>query len=75
MLSVLEVHYYNKLLESEKVHNVIVCPFVKEDLVVTKVDEDDKPYFYCLSCRAVFKLSQEIENIIKLTIDKFIFKV
>jgi len=75
LLSVGEIHFYNKLVEENKVKNLIVCPFVKEDLVVTKIDEDDMPYFHCIGCGTVFKLSQDIERIIKLTIDKFISKV
>jgi hypothetical protein len=72
MLSIQEIHYYNRLVESENVHNLIKCQFDSSDIVVTKVDEDDKPYFFCLGCDSVFKLSQETEKIIKITIDKFI---
>ena len=39
MLSVQEIHFYNNLVESNKSHNLIVCPFVKEDIVVTKNGE------------------------------------
>lgn len=75
MLSVQEVHFYNNLVERNNVKNVIVCPFVKEDIVVTKVDEDDRPFFFCLSCRVTFLLTKDIQEVIKLTIDKFISKV
>lgn len=71
LLSVGEVHYYNNLVESEKVHNVIFCPFDKLDIVITKVDEDDLPYFYCISCKTSFKLSNDAKTYIKLSIDKF----
>jgi hypothetical protein len=75
MLSVQEVHFYNNLVEKNEVKNLIVCPFVKEDIVVTKVDEDDKPYFFCIGCRTTFYLTKDIQEIIKLTIDKFISRI
>ena len=71
MLSVGEVHFYNNLVESEKVHNVIFCPFDKTDIVITKVDEDDMPYFYCIGCKISFKLSSDAKEYIRLCIDKF----
>lgn len=72
MLSVQEIHFYNNLVDSNKVENLIVCPFVKEDIVVVKVDEDDMPYFYCIGCRTTFKLSSDIEHIISTIIKKYL---
>lgn len=72
MLSVQEVHFYNNLVEKGKVANLIACPFVKDDIVVTKVDEDDKPYFYCIGCKTVFKITSDIEHTISTIIKKFI---
>jgi len=72
MLSVQEIHFYNNLVDSNKVENLIVCPFVKDDIVVTKVDEDDKPYFYCIGCKTIFKLTSDIEHTISTIIKKFL---
>lgn len=74
MLSPQEVHYYNNLVQSEKVHNVIFCPMNKQDIVVMKLDEDDMVYFYCISCKTTFKLTKDMEEIIKSTIILFISK-
>jgi hypothetical protein len=67
-----EVHFYNKLVESEKVHNFIVCPSNSLDIVVMKLDEDDMVYFYCISCKTKFKLHKDIEDTIKGSILKYI---
>ena len=72
MLSVQEIHFYNNLVRDEKVKNIISCPFDKDDIIVTKIDEDDKPYFYCLTCKSTFKLTKDIEDVIYITINKFI---
>ena len=72
MLSIQEIHYYTKLVEKNKIKNLILCPFNKLDIVITKFDEDDMPYFYCLSCKSVFKLSKDVEDIIKIAIDKYL---
>lgn len=74
LLSVGEVHFYNNLVQSEKVHNVIFCPFDKRDIVITKVHEDDSLYFYCISCKTSFTLSQDAKRYIRLSIDQFTTK-
>jgi len=71
MLSVLEIHYFTRLVEEGKVKNIIKCPFGSDDIIITKVDENTNPYFYCLNCQTSFSLGKRIEKIIKITIDKF----
>jgi uncharacterized protein YbaR (Trm112 family) len=72
MISIQEIHFYNNLVNNNKVKNLIVCPISSSDIVVTRVDEDDRPYFYCISCKTVFRLTDEVKKIITLTIKKFI---
>ena len=72
MISIQEVHFYNNLVDVNKLDNLIVCPFVKDDIVVSRVDEDDKPYFYCISCKTTFKLTSDIEYTINTIIKKFL---
>jgi hypothetical protein len=72
MISIQEVHFYNNLVDVNKLNSLIVCPFVKDDIVVSRVDEDDKPYFYCISCRTTFKLTSDIEHTINTIIKKFL---
>lgn len=72
MISIQEVHFYNNLVDVNKLDNLIVCPFVKDDIVVSRVDEDDKPYFYCISCKTTFKLTNDTEHTINNIIKKFL---
>ena len=72
MLSMQEVHYFTRLVEKEKVKNIITCPFDPTDIVITKSDEDDLPFFYCLSCKTSFKLNKDTEDIIRIIINKFL---
>lgn len=58
-LSIKEVHSYLNLVNEGRAEK-ISCPFnetdVADDIIVTKVDEEDKVYFYCLSCKSKFYL-------------------
>ena len=52
-LDIKEVNYYSELVKNNKVPK-IECKLNKDDTVVSRVDEDDKVYFYCISCRSSF---------------------
>lgn len=52
-LSIKEVHSYLNLVNEGRADK-INCPFDETDIVITKLDKDDKVYFYCLSCQTSF---------------------
>lgn len=70
MLSVQEVTFYNDLVE-RNVAGKINCPFDTNDVVVTKVNDENEVYFKCLGCDTIFYPGLKIEKIIKDTIDKY----
>lgn len=72
MVSIQEIHFYNNLVKNQQVSNLIFCPINNDDIIVTKVDKYDKPYFYCISCKTIFRLTSEIQEVISATIKKFI---
>lgn len=74
MLSVQEVTFYNSLVNKGLVGK-INCPFDIDDIVVTKVNPEDKVYFECITCNSVFYPGIKIEKTIKNTIDKFKSKI
>jgi len=52
-LTIQEVNYYNKLVRYGKAKR-IECKFDKDDTVISKVDSNDKVFFYCLGCHSSF---------------------
>ena len=75
VLSAKEVNFYNDLFDrglAEKIN----CPFdevgVLDHIILTKVRDDDKVYFKCLTCVISFEPGINTINIIKNTIDKYI---
>lgn len=52
-LSIQEVHSYLDLVNEGKAER-INCPFYETDIVITKLDENDKVYFYCMSCKTSY---------------------
>jgi Trk K+ transport system NAD-binding subunit len=71
MLSVQEITFYNDLVE-KNIAGKINCPFDANDVVVTKVNDENEVYFKCLGCDTVFYPGLKVEKIIKNTIDKHI---
>jgi hypothetical protein len=70
MLSVQEVTFYNDLV-NKGIVGKINCPFDMDDIVVTKVNSQDKVYFECISCNTTFHPGIKVINTIKNTISKF----
>jgi hypothetical protein len=70
MISIQEVNFYNSLAERNLVGK-INCPFGADDIVVTKVNDQDEVYFKCLTCDTIFHPGVKVINIIKDTIDKY----
>lgn len=52
-LTIQEVNYYSNLVKDGKAKK-IECRFDANDTVVSKVDSDDKVFFYCLGCHTSF---------------------
>lgn len=52
-LSIQEVHSYLNLVNEGRADR-INCPFYETDTIITKLDEDDRVYFECLSCKTTF---------------------
>jgi hypothetical protein len=75
MLSVQEVHFYNDLYDRGLVEK-INCPFddigVLDHIILTKVKDNDKVYFECLTCVTTFSPGINTIEKIKNTIDKYI---
>jgi hypothetical protein len=75
MLSVQEVNFYNDLYDRGLVDK-INCPFddvgVLDHIILTKVKDDDKVYFKCLTCVTSFEPGVNTIKKIKNTIDKYI---
>jgi hypothetical protein len=72
-VTIKEINFYNSLVEKGRALP-IYCPFDKEenfkDIIIAKVDENDKVCFYCLSCKSTFypgiNLIQKIKGYISL---------
>ena len=75
MLSVQEVNFYNDLYDRGLVDK-INCPFddvgVLDHIILTKVKDDYKVYFKCLTCITSFEPGVNTIEKIKNTIDKYI---
>ena len=69
-LTIQEVNHYNNLVKNKKALR-IECQFDANDTVVSKVDNSDKVFFYCLGCRSSFypgiNLVQRIKGYISLS--------
>jgi hypothetical protein len=64
-MSLQEIHYYNNLVEHDNYNNLITCPFDKDDVIVTRADENDEPEFYCLHHKNTFKINDSAKSEIK----------
>ena len=70
MITVQEINTYNNLAKKGFVQK-ITCPFDESDLIITKVDSDLNPFFYCLGCNSSFSPGNNTESKIKRALDKF----
>lgn len=52
-ISIQEVHYYNDLV-NKGLAEKITCPISETDIVISKLDNENKVYFYCVSCHTSF---------------------
>jgi hypothetical protein len=71
VLSAKEISFYNQMCDSGLAQK-IECPFNEDDIIITKIDEKDNPYFYCISCNTKFDIGKNTEEKIKKSIDKFL---
>lgn len=71
-LTIQEVHYYNNLVKIGKALK-INCPIDETDIVVSKLDEEDRVFFYCISCKTSFYPGLNTIEKIKHTINTAIF--
>lgn len=71
-INIQTVHYYNNLCENNNIDNIIKCPFDKDDVVVTRIDQSDEPEFYCVYHKSVFRLNDVAKDEIKKTVLKYI---
>lgn len=70
-LSIQEINFYNQLSDkglTEKVE----CVFDSRDIMTTRVDEDNNPYFYCISCNTKYDIGKNTQEKIKKTIDNYL---
>jgi hypothetical protein len=74
MLSIQEIHLYNKFSEKGFV-NPICCPFneegVSNHIILPSLKENDELTFTCLTCVTNFELGLNTEQTIKSAIDKY----
>lgn len=74
-VTIQELNFYNDLVKNKKALPII-CPFDKSkefsDIVITKIDDNDKVYFHCISCKSNFypntDMIQKIKGYISLAI-------
>lgn len=52
-ISIQEVHSYLNLVNEGRADK-INCPLNETDIIITKLDDNDKVYFQCLSCKTTF---------------------
>lgn len=52
-LRIQEVHYYNDLVNKGFAEK-ISCPMDETDIVISKLDEKNEVFFYCISCKTSF---------------------
>ena len=56
-LTIQEVNYYNTLVSKGQALKII-CPFDEDknfpDTVISRIDESDNVFFYCLGCSSSF---------------------
>lgn len=71
-LTIQEVHYYNDLVKIGKALK-INCPIDETDIVISKLDKEDKVFFYCISCKTSFYPGLNTIEKIKHTINTAIF--
>ncbi len=69
MLTVKEINTYINLSKRGFVQK-ITCPFDSSDAIVTKVNDDLEPFFYCLNCNSTFIPGGNTENRIRESINK-----
>lgn len=71
-LTIQEVHYYDDLVKIGKALK-INCPIDETDIVISKLDEEDKVFFYCISCKTSFYPGLNTIEKIKYAINNAIF--
>lgn len=74
-ISIQEVHSYLNLVNEGRAEK-INCPLNETDTVISKIDESNKVFFYCISCNTKFYLGiNKIQKIKKyLAADLFLKK-
>lgn len=73
-ISIQEVHSYMNLVNEGRAEKII-CPLDKESNNIAKIDNKDKVYFYCLSCKSNFYLGiNTIQTIKKYLVAELFLK-
>jgi hypothetical protein len=74
-ISIQEIHSYLNLVNEGKAEK-INCPLNETDIVISKIDENNKVFFQCISCNTKFYLGiNKIQKIKKyLAADLFLKK-
>lgn len=74
MLSMKEVHFYNKLVE-KGLASKLECSFnaerVGSHIIIPELDKNDELLFICLTCNSTFKLGINTQETIKSYINKY----
>ena len=55
-ITIQEVHYYNRLAENFQAEPIL-CPYDDNSfshIILTKIDDDEKVYFKCITCDSKF---------------------
>lgn len=74
MLSMKEIHFYNKLVE-KGLAKPLECSFnaerVGNHIIMPELDKDDDLFFICLTCNSKFKPGINTAEVIKSNIKKY----
>jgi hypothetical protein len=70
-LSVQEINFYNSLCDLG-IAQKIECVFDTNDIIITKIDENNNPYFYCITCNTKYDIGTNTIEKIKKTIDNYL---
>lgn len=72
-ISIQEVHYYNELVKVFKAEPIL-CPYDESSfshIILTKIDDEDKVFFQCITCNTKFypglNLIKRIKEYIKVS--------
>ena len=71
-ITIKEVNTYIDLVNQGRAEKII-CPINETDMVIAKIDSDDKVFFYCMSCKTTFYPGIQLIQKIKSYIDALLF--